>query len=215
MQVEILDFPAGERFPEGLPVSAGIELAFCQDRLNLLLPGGGRLIGVGLFLKGLNIAPQIAHGLDHLTEGLVIFCGIVLDIVLIVAPGGQIAIGDEAVVRQMPCPAMAQVHDGVFAALVEAVRIDSLFRVIRRVWVVTKNHRPLTAVGHNLIKIIIGVVDYERGCTREIAVCPGVSQNVHGDAHRLETAAPGKLHCVQQQIAVGAADQAVLVAVSP
>ena len=67
------------------------------------------------------------------------------------------------------------------------------------------------AVGHQLIEVIVGVIDRERRRAGKIAVRPCIRENVHRDARRLQRSALRKIHGFDDQIAVRLADQAVFI----
>ena len=211
VQVEILDLAARELFAQRFPVVAGDELPLFEDRAYFRLIGRDGLGVIALRLKVGIHAAQILHRVHHLAEGVIVIAGIVFDDLLIPVPGGHVFVAYEAVVRQMPGPAVAQVHDGAFAALVNAVVIDARHKIVGAAGTVVEDEGALCPVGHQLIEIAVGVVDDQRRRAREIAVRPGVGQHMHGDARRLEAAALCKLHRVGHERAVGVADEAVLV----
>ena len=214
-KVEVLDLAAGERLAQRLPVRAGVQLALFEYPADLRAPGRRGLHVVLSRLKDGDVAAQVSQGVDHLAEGVAVIDGVVFDDLLIIAPGGQIAVADEAVVRQVPRAPVAEVHDGVLAALEDAAVVDALVHVVGTAGAVVKGDGPLASVRKELVKPVGGVVDDQRGRAREIAVRPGVGQYVHGDARRLQASAPGKLHRVLEQRPVRAADQPDLVFIEP
>ena len=141
---------------------------------------------------------------------------IILHQLPVASPGRKIPIAGEAVIRQMTCPAVAQIHHMILTALVNTVGVFALLRIVRQGHTVPEADLPVGPVRtlpQDLIEMRVGIVDHQRGCPREILVGPGICQNVHGDACRRQSLPFGCLHGVRSKTSAGAADQPVLIAV--
>ena len=66
-------------------------------------------------------------------------------------------------------------------------------------------------VGHQLIEVIVGIIDRERRRAGKIAVRPCIREYVHRDARRLQGFPLRQLDGFDDQIAVRLADQAVFI----
>ena len=162
--------------------------------------------------KAVTFAAQIFHRGDHLAKCVQIIGGIILDNFLIVAPGREILVADKAVIGEMSRSAVPQVHNGIFAAGIQAGCVKTLFQVIGRRAVAEADFLFLIviAVRKKFIEIVVGVVDNKRGRARKIAVRPGICQHMHGDAYRLQAFAFCQLDGMCNQITVGMAYQSEL-----
>ena len=108
---------------------------------------------------------------------------------------------------------MAEVHDGVLTALIDAVGIQALIQIVRGTGTVPEGDRLIFAVD-DLIKIVVCIVDDQRRCPRKVAVCPGIGKHVHGKAGRGGPLPFCKFHRVLYQRTVGLTDQTVLVLIA-
>ena len=149
----------------------------------------------------------------HLAEGVDIIRRIVLHDLPVISPGWHIAVTGEAVVWQMPRPAVSQIHDIVLIALVQAVGVFTFFQNVRSGGAVAEIDSPFDQppfLLHDFEEMMIRVVYHQGWRPCEILMGPGISKHVHGDPCRLQTLVFRKSNSIRDQFSIGAADQAIL-----
>ena len=207
------DLAAGELFSEGFPVCAGIHLPLLQNSLDLCLPGFHGVPVITVLLKRLPCTSQILHRFDHLSKGMQILVRIVLNNQLITAPGREIFIPHEAVIRQVSGSPVPQIHDCGLLRLEQTVGVDPCFQIVRLAGAVPKTDFPLRSVRKQFKETVVRVVDNQRRSPGKVAVGPGVRQYMHRDPHSLRTASLRQLYRAFDEVSVWTADQAKFVPV--
>ena len=157
---------------------------------------------------------QIPQSVYHLAKCGKIFFGIILEYLLIIRPCRQIFVAHKAVIGQMSGSSVTEIHDRVLACLVQAVDINAVLKIIGSARVMDELDLSLNkpvAVGHNLIKVVVGVIDSKRRRACKVAVSPCICEYVHRDADSLQRLAFRELYGIDEQIAVRLTDQAVFI----